>query len=451
MKIIIMTGRFGMGHLAAAQAIKQQIENKDKTADVEIIDWLMYVSPRYADKIYQLFTVIASKGGRLYNDWYLFMENRKTNKKPELGTYFLWCFAKFIEDMKPDLIISTLPLCSQIASHYMDKRSSSIPLITCVTDITGHSEWICKNTTFYLVGSQSVKDKFMRKGVSEDQILVTGIPVKVEFDIAPSDNRAFPMNKPTKLHDSSLTYQMKGCSSRKKLLIMGGGLGILPEDISFYIGINQLPKVTVTIITGRNERLYHRLRGKFEHLNVLGYVNNVCDYMKWADVIITKPGGVTIFEAIHATLPILALNPYLQQEIYNADFIRKMHIGSVVSGNSEQCISAIWEFIQDGKLEFYQQNIHRFKNQLGENGKDQMIAYAIKDIGNRYYEGIYCEQIRIGKNSGINEKNCRFGEKNIGINEKISSIKEMNSEVYEKIDENKEKNSGINEKISFNV
>ena len=109
-----------------------------------------------------------------------------------------------------------------------------------------------------------------------------------------------------------------------------------------------------------------------------------------------------------ATLPILALNPYLQQEIYNADYIREMHIGSVVNGNSRHCITAIREFIQDGKLENYRQNIHRLKNLLEENGKDQRIAYAIQDIGNKIHEGVNGDHIRIGKNR-VNTLQSKLG------------------------------------------
>jgi hypothetical protein len=50
MKIIIMTGRFGMGYFVAAEAIQQKIRNSDIEADVEIVDWIQYITPNYADK-----------------------------------------------------------------------------------------------------------------------------------------------------------------------------------------------------------------------------------------------------------------------------------------------------------------------------------------------------------------------------------------------------------------
>lgn len=55
MKIIILTGKFGMGHMTAALAVKQQIDNSHFNADVEVIDWLDYISPRLANKYYSFF------------------------------------------------------------------------------------------------------------------------------------------------------------------------------------------------------------------------------------------------------------------------------------------------------------------------------------------------------------------------------------------------------------
>lgn len=56
MKILILTGRFGMGHLKAAEAIKEELtfcHRKDgQEFDIEIIDWLEYLMPHHAKYIY---------------------------------------------------------------------------------------------------------------------------------------------------------------------------------------------------------------------------------------------------------------------------------------------------------------------------------------------------------------------------------------------------------------
>ncbi len=387
MKVCILTGKFGMGHLAAAQAIKQQIDASTLDADIEIIDWLQYATPRFADKYYSFYSFLVKNGRGFYNTWYRFFENRKTNQKPELSSYSTLCFSKLMEERKPDLIISTLPLCSQTVSFYKEKTNCSIPLITCVTDITGHSEWISKNTELYLVGSHVVKEKFIEKGVSPEKIHVTGIPVRLDF-----------------IKNSSFKRRNKD-NSIKKLLFMGGGLGMLPDDLEFYYNLNLLPDIEVTVITGKNDKLYHHLIGRYENIKVLGFIENIGDYMRQADLIVTKPGGITTFEAIHSEVPIIALNPYLQQEIYNANYIEEMHIGTVVNGNSSRCLQDLISILEHEKLDNYRYHIKQIKGQLEEN----TLLEVLKDV-------IHIED----RNKGGLKNRYQSRNEEIAINEKIS-------------------------------
>lgn len=385
MKIIILAGKFGMGHMTAALAVKQQIDNSHFNADVEVVDWLDYISPRLANKYYSFFHFLVNKGHKIYNIRYRLLENKKTDQKPDLNGIFKKCFSKLMDEKKPDIIISTLPVCSQFMSMYKEKTGSNIPLITCVTDITGHSEWINKNTDFYFVGSTSVTDKFISKGVLPDKIFETGLPVRSEF----LNNDFF---ESTKSKDT------------RHILIMGGGLGMLPKTFNFYESLEILPNTKVTIITGKNNSLYERLKDRYQNITVLGYVDNVYDYMKQADIIITKPGGITTFEAIYAEVPILALNPSLQQEIYNAQYIQKMGIGTIIYGNSKQCLEEIEKMLEYCHLNYYKSNIQKLKGQLSKyklTNVLEMTIYEGNPLVNNGFKNIY-QPIREDYN--INEK-----------------------------------------------
>lgn len=346
MKVSILTGKFGMGHMTVAMAIEEHIKFSCLNADVKVIDWFDYISPKLAGQYYHIFKIIVNKGSRFYNTRYRLLENWKTDQKPELCSFFMQHIKKYIEDEQPDIIISTLPLCSQLVSLYKKKTGSSIPLITCVTDITAHSEWVNKNTDIYMVGSESVRKRFIVKGVSPDKIFATGIPVRLGF-----------IHKVPDADKSSLIY-------RKKILIMGGGLGMLPADEAFYKDLESLPNIEITIITGKNEHLFQQLSEKYNKMNILGYVDNVYDYMNEADVLITKPGGSTIFEAIYSEVPILVLNPYLQQEKYNAKYIQSMNIGKVIDINNTDCIEVIKEILKQEHLQVYKSNILKIKSRL---------------------------------------------------------------------------------------
>ncbi len=346
MKIIILTGKFGMGHMMAACAMKQHIDSCELKADVEVIDWMDYCSPKLAEKYYSFFHFLVCKGNKFYNARYRFLENKKSDQKPELNALFHKCFLRLLEEKKPDAIISTLPICSQLVSRYKEETGSRLPLITCVTDITGHSEWINRNTDYYLVGSRTVTSRFIAKGVAPERIIESGLPVRLEF---------------MQVH---ARFKIVDRKAPRQLLIMGGGLGMLPKTEDFYRGLTQLPNTAVTVITGKNHDLYEHLRDRYPELHVLGYVQNVSDYMRQADLLITKPGGITTFEAIYGGIPILALNPTLQQELYNAQFIQEMGIGAVIRGNPLQCLDQIEKQLDYEQLDTYRQNIHKLKAQF---------------------------------------------------------------------------------------
>ena len=69
------------------------------------------------------------------------------------------------------------------------------------------------------------------------------------------------------------------------------------------------------------------------------YKRQVYRYMEKADLIVTKPGGITLFESIFAELPLATIAPTLMQEIHNAEFIEANAIGRVISSEpKETCL-----------------------------------------------------------------------------------------------------------------
>lgn len=387
MKIIIMTGRFGMGHFMAAQAIKKILDNSPVAAEIEIIDWLEYATPKYAGQLYRLFGFAVNNVSKLYNQRYKWLENKRTNRKPELYHYFMKQFTKFLMEKQPDIIISTLPVCSQVVSWYKEKMQSNLPLITCVTDITGHSEWISRKTDLYFVGSGIVKEKLVSKGVPLKQIYITGIPVNPLFDNV-------PLNKTDVCEPKS-----------RNILVMGGGLGMLPGNTEFYENLSQLTNTKVTVITGQNTELYGKLSGRYDNLKAVGFVHNVYEYMREADMIVSKPGGITTFEAINAEVPIIALNPVLQQELYNAEFIHEVQIGTVIEGNTSECLIDIERLLLDGnQLRIYKDNMKKLKNKFAENKLDGIVIRFLKETTCQFGRKPLTEYYASGKEIILHEK-----------------------------------------------
>ena len=83
-----------------------------------------------------------------------------------------------------------------------------------------------------------------------------------------------------------------------------------------------MPGITATVITGKNRKAYEAFQGKYEDIEVLGYTENISKYMKEADLVITKAGGITLFELIHCQVPLFVIHPFLEQEVNNARYAR---------------------------------------------------------------------------------------------------------------------------------
>lgn len=136
MKILILTGKFGMGHIKAAEAIKEEL-TPCQALDIEIIDWIEYMTPLCAKYIYGSYSALIRRSTVFYNLHYKSSENRPITQKPDLACYIR--MNQLIHDKQPDLIISVLAYASKAVSYYKALSGSPIPLITCVTDITATS------------------------------------------------------------------------------------------------------------------------------------------------------------------------------------------------------------------------------------------------------------------------------------------------------------------------
>ena len=325
MNILILTGKFGMGHWSASQSLRQQLLRAFPGAEVEVLDFVAEAMPNASEAMYKCFNLLVTRGSGLFNLYYKLTQDLPADARPLFETLFLDKLEELVAARRPDAVIATHPLCARMVSRWKGETGSALPLITCVTDLSSHSEWIHKYTDCYLVGSNDIRSRLAAKGVDRDIICVTGIPVRCEF------------KRPVRRRPG-----------RERNLL---------------------------IITGNNRKLYDRLAGKYAHIEVLGFTDRVYDYMARADLVLTKPGGITLFETIFSELPILAWEPFLEQEKNNARFLVKRGLGRVAAKEPEECLSAIRALIYDDEtLEWMAGNMRAMKGQLEEESLNRMLA-----------------------------------------------------------------------------
>ncbi|MBD5657721.1 MAG: hypothetical protein IAI50_21475 [Candidatus Eremiobacteraeota bacterium] len=219
---------------------------------------------------------------------------------------------KLVDERKPDLVVCTHAFPCGVMSEYKRQFDPALPVVGIVTDFVVHPFWIYTNIDAYSVATPEMRQALIARGVLDDRILLSGIPVDPRF--------ATP-----RLPAAALRAELDLPRDRRIVLIMGGGVGIGPLDkMMRALGTVDVP-LAAAVIVGRNKRLERRVIAAAEHtaypLRVLGFVDNVFDYMHASDVLLSKPGGLTSSEALAARVPMILVKPLPGQEERNTRYL----------------------------------------------------------------------------------------------------------------------------------
>lgn len=336
-KILILTSRFGNGHYSVSEALMEDYSEQGHT--VQILDIVEVIFPKLHKVIYKIFNNIICRNGRLYNFCNSFgLKERKTKSTKKL--------MQKITQLSPDRIVITWSGCSKMLGNTV------IPVTVCITDMALHPGWIYPKAETYIVASDDVAKKLSEYGVSHSKIEANGIPVKKTFH-----------------------FGLKFVTSKRKLLIMGGGLGIIPWLGAVLDRLAKQNSLEITVIAGRNEKLRRYLTNSYPTIRTIGFTNELHRYLSQADLVVSKPGGVSIFESIYVGTPFVAVYPEFAHEIDNANYLIKNKIGAVI-WKHESIEARILSFIND--TEYLQQ-----------------CRYSMAKLRNGFYQGQRDEKLEI--------------------------------------------------------
>ena len=217
-----------------------------------------------------------------------------------------------IERTKPAAVVCTHAFPCNVMAAYKRLYGDTVPVMGIVTDFVVHPFWIYKNIDAYAVATAEIRATMIARGVAPGAIEVDGIPVDPRFG-APAPDRA------------ALRARLGLPADGKVVLVMGGGLGLGPVAATVRALAAGAADVTPVVIVGKNRALQRRVEEearRAEHdVRVLGFVDNVHEWMHASDALVTKPGGLTTSEALAAGTPMALLRPLPGQEERNARYL----------------------------------------------------------------------------------------------------------------------------------
>lgn len=386
--------------MRASSALKAYIQEQSPDAQVDIVDTFEFISPLLNKTVSDGYLYLATKTPKMYGSLY-----KSTNKDRGLGSLlvgFNHLFSKMLlpllEEFSPDIIICTHAFPTEMVSNLKELNMVNIPLMCIMTDYAPHKTWINSRVDSYIVANEGMIEPMVEMGAPRELIHPFGIPIHNAF-FTQKDRLAI-------LKEMNLNPDIP------TILIMAGSFGVT-NILKIYNSIVTIEEdFQVVVITGRNQKLYeafnrvlaksrrtkpeHRLRLKRARLHskdsshrkqikvkvkphkptrLIYFTNEVDKYMQISDLIITKPGGLTVSEALACNLPMAIFDAIPGQEEENADFLIDNNMAVKIEKGST-CARTIRSLLSDReRLERMKQSCQTFdKSNSSKNIYEQILT-----------------------------------------------------------------------------
>jgi processive 1,2-diacylglycerol beta-glucosyltransferase len=317
--VLFLSACVGEGHTAAAQAVSGVLNQRLPGVRCEVVD-----SYRYASTVFHR---VASNGYigivKLLPQLYKFAYDQ-AERATKISAFKTWLhrytalnLRHFVTTLQPDVVVCTHAFPCGVMAEYKREFADAPPVVGVVTDFVVHPFWIHRNIDRYAVATPAMRQTLIGRGVAPQRVVVTGIPVDPRFAQTASKRRA--------------RQRIGLLPDLTTLLLMGGGLGIGPLENALLAMDRLTTRVQTVVVVGKNPSLERRLRevahGLRHRVTVAGFVPNVYDYMRAADILVSKPGGLTSSEALVAGLPMIMLRPLPGQEERNTRYLEERGVG----------------------------------------------------------------------------------------------------------------------------
>lgn len=311
--ILVVTASMGSGHNKAANAVAEAIKRKYPVNKINVIDFMSTETAYFNSLVKDIYLKMLDHTPSVYEFFYKFTSD--STKGSTIQSVFAHAMKKdmreLIKKYEADMVICTHPFPCAAASYLKQTGEINIPLITVMTDFCVHQFWLYKNIDIYFTANDLLKKEMVNQGLLEERIFVTGIPVGYNFRV--DYNR------------DDLLAKFKLEKDKPVALIMGGGLG-LGGVKNALCQLERLEKdIQILVITGANVALWSEMNEYAQHskhkIFVWGYSHNIQEFMSVATFLISKPGALTISEALTRELPMILHDPIPGPEVDNAKFV----------------------------------------------------------------------------------------------------------------------------------
>ena len=340
--VLILFSDTGGGHRAAAKALEQALLQLDPVVRIAKLDPLMGAesSPHLVRRLAGLYSPIIRRSPAVWGALYHSLNNRPAFAavRGVFGGRIRRIIGGAIKEHDPDLLLSVHPLLNHVAWQAIRRSGRPRGLVTVITDLVEfHLGWMFPRSDLTIVPTEGARAECLAAGLPQDKVQLLGLPVDLRF------------RPPAPGEKAALRRRFGIDQERFTILVSGGGEGSGKLLTQVRVLARRGGDWQLIVVCGRNEKLRRRLaRVDFQsRARILGFVDNMPDLMRAADLVVSKAGPGAIGEGLATEVPILLTSYLPGQETPNVRFVTESGIG-LYTPKPEQLLAAVQELSRRG-------------------------------------------------------------------------------------------------------
>jgi processive 1,2-diacylglycerol beta-glucosyltransferase len=328
LRILVLSASVGAGHMRAAEAVELALHQVLPDANVKNVDVLTLTNALFRRMYGKFYLDLVNRAPHALGYFYDLLDQPRSSSKrsDRLRLYLqklnLKPFIKFLHSEPWDLVINTHFLPAEIIASLREKKDIALPQVTVTTDFETHRLWVNQPCDRYFTATQEGSLYLHHWGVPANDTYVTGIPIHPVFS-EPKDRKAC-IAKHGLAEDRPIVLQLSG------------GFGVGPIEKLFHALLSVEQPIQLVTITARNEALKEtlsRIKPPDRHkVQVLGFTKEIDELMQAADLVVSKPGGLTTSEVLARNAVMVIVNPIPGQESRNSDYL--LENGAAIKANN---------------------------------------------------------------------------------------------------------------------
>ena len=313
-KVLVLSASAGAGHVRAAQAIEAAIRELGAAEEALHVDTLEYTTKPFRTLYSKAYIEMVNSAPSMLGWLYDRLDEPWKNERLRLALDKLNArrFVSLLESYQPEICICTHFLPAEIISWLKSEERLASRQAIVVTDLDVHAMWLCRHREHYFVALDETREHLVKLGVPRETITVSGIPIDPVFAVK---------------KDRMEMRRKHGLDPAKTvILVSAGGFGVGSIENLVRSLLEVRHPAQVVAVCGRSEEAREkvealRTEARRADLKVLGYTTEMDELMAASDILVGKPGGLTLSEALAKELAIVIVNPIPGQEERNADHL----------------------------------------------------------------------------------------------------------------------------------